>query len=87
MSVGGATGIGFDPSRSGFPTFDPRSSPSRLTSSHSPSRRVDTKPTTRPSSTRWPTTSELGERIGQSSDDDLIRLTRALVVFLGLAGI
>lgn len=31
--------------------------------------------------------SKLGERIGQLSDDDMIRLTRALVVFLGLAGI
>ncbi len=30
--------------------------------------------------------SKLGERIGQLSDDDLIRLSRALVVFLGLAG-
>jgi mRNA interferase MazF len=30
--------------------------------------------------------SKLGERIGQLSDDDTIRLSRALVVFLGLAG-
>jgi len=30
--------------------------------------------------------SELGEHIGRLSDDDMIRLTRALVVFLGLAG-
>lgn len=30
--------------------------------------------------------SKLGERIGQLSDDDMIRLSRALVVFLGLAG-
>ncbi len=30
--------------------------------------------------------SKLGENIGQLSDDDLIRLSRALVVFLGLAG-
>lgn len=30
--------------------------------------------------------SKLGERVGQLSDDDLIRLSRALVVFLGLAG-
>ncbi len=29
---------------------------------------------------------KLGERIGQLSDDDMIRLSRALVVFLGLAG-
>ena len=29
---------------------------------------------------------KLGERIGQLSDDDTIRLSRALVVFLGLAG-
>lgn len=29
---------------------------------------------------------KLGERIGQLSDDDMIRLARALVVFLGLAG-
>ena len=30
--------------------------------------------------------SKLGERIGRLGDDDLIRLSRALVVFLGLAG-
>ena len=30
--------------------------------------------------------SKLGERTGQLSDDDMIRLSRALVVFLGLAG-
>ena len=30
--------------------------------------------------------SKLGENIGQLNDDDLIRLSRALVVFLGLAG-
>ena len=30
--------------------------------------------------------SELGERVGQLSDDDSIRLSRALAVFLGLAG-
>jgi mRNA interferase MazF len=30
--------------------------------------------------------SKLGERIGQLSDDDMIRLSRALVVFFGLAG-
>ena len=29
---------------------------------------------------------KLGERVGQLSDDDMIRLSRALVVFLGLAG-
>lgn len=30
--------------------------------------------------------SKLGERVGHVSDDDMIRLSRALVVFLGLAG-
>jgi len=30
--------------------------------------------------------SKLGERVGQLSDEDMIRLSRALVVFLGLAG-
>ncbi len=30
--------------------------------------------------------SKLGERVGKLSDDDMIRLSRALVVFLGLAG-
>ena len=30
--------------------------------------------------------SKLGERVGQLSDDDSIRLSRALAVFLGLAG-
>jgi len=37
-------------------------------------------------STRSPPRSRLGERIGQLSGDDMIRLSRALVVFLGLAG-
>ncbi len=30
--------------------------------------------------------SKLGERVGQLSDEDMIRLSRALIVFLGLAG-
>lgn len=30
--------------------------------------------------------SKLGEHIGQLSDDDMIRMSRALLVFLGLAG-
>jgi mRNA interferase MazF len=30
--------------------------------------------------------SKLGARVGRLSDDDMIRLSRALVVFLGLAG-
>ncbi len=30
--------------------------------------------------------SKLGARVGQLNDDDMIRLSRALVVFLGLAG-
>jgi mRNA interferase MazF len=30
--------------------------------------------------------SKLGERIGRLSDDDLIRVSRALLVFLGVAG-
>lgn len=30
--------------------------------------------------------SKLGEKIGRLSDDDMIRLSRAVVVFLGLAG-
>jgi len=30
--------------------------------------------------------SELGQRIGKLNDDDMIRLSHALVVFLGLAG-
>jgi mRNA interferase MazF len=30
--------------------------------------------------------SKLGERVGQLSDEDMIRLSRAVVVFLGLAG-
>ena len=29
---------------------------------------------------------ELGERIGRTGDDDMVRLGRAVVVFLGLAG-
>jgi mRNA interferase MazF len=29
---------------------------------------------------------KLGERIGRLSDEDLVRLNRALVLFLGLAG-
>lgn len=30
--------------------------------------------------------SKLGQRVGQLSDEDMVRLTRAMVVFLGLAG-
>jgi mRNA interferase MazF len=30
--------------------------------------------------------SKLGEHVGELADDDMIRLSRALVVFLGLAG-
>jgi mRNA interferase MazF len=30
--------------------------------------------------------SRLGERVGRLSDQDMVRLTRALLVFLGLAG-
>ena len=30
--------------------------------------------------------SKPGERVGQLNDDDMVRLARALVVFLGLAG-
>jgi mRNA interferase MazF len=30
--------------------------------------------------------SKLGERIGRLNDDDMTRLGRAIVVFLGLAG-
>ena len=30
--------------------------------------------------------SKLGERVGRLSDDDLVRLSRAVVVFLGVAG-
>ena len=30
--------------------------------------------------------SKLGEQIGRLSDDDMLRLNRAIVVFLGLAG-
>ena len=29
---------------------------------------------------------ELGERIGRLGDDDMVRLGRALLVFLGVAG-
>lgn len=44
-----------------------------------PSRLMVDKTTTIPRS-------KLGERVGQLSDDDMIRLSRALVVFLGFAG-
>ncbi|MBK9180725.1 MAG: type II toxin-antitoxin system PemK/MazF family toxin [Acidimicrobiales bacterium] len=30
--------------------------------------------------------SKIGERLGQLGDEDLVRLTRSMVVFLGLAG-
>jgi mRNA interferase MazF len=29
---------------------------------------------------------KLGKRIGRMSDDDVVRLSRALIIFLGLAG-
>ena len=44
-----------------------------------PSRLMVDKVTTVPRS-------KLGEHVGQLNDDDMIRLSRALVVFLGLAG-
>jgi mRNA interferase MazF len=31
--------------------------------------------------------SKLGDRVGRLNEDDMIRLSRALVVFLGLAGV
>lgn len=30
--------------------------------------------------------SELGERVGRVSDEDMVRLDRAMLVFFGLAG-
>jgi mRNA interferase MazF len=50
-----------------------------MTGIREPSRLMVDKITTIPRS-------KLGERVGQLSDDDTIRLSRALVVFLGLAG-
>ncbi|CAB4898943.1 unannotated protein [freshwater metagenome] len=50
-----------------------------VTGLREPSRLMVDKITTIPRS-------KLGERIGQLNDDDMIRLSRALVVFLGLAG-
>jgi len=50
-----------------------------VTGIREPSRLMVDKITTIPRS-------KLGERIGQLRDDDLVRLSRALVVFLGLAG-
>lgn len=50
-----------------------------VTGIHESSRLMVDKITTIPRS-------KLGERVGQLTDDDLIRLSRALVVFLGLAG-
>ena len=50
-----------------------------ITGIREPSRLMVDKITTIPRA-------KLGERIGQLSDDDMIRLSRALVVFLGLAG-
>ena len=50
-----------------------------VTGIREPSRLMVDKITTIPRS-------KLGERIGQLTDGDLIRLSRALIVFLGLAG-
>ena len=50
-----------------------------VTGIREPSRLMVDKITTIPRS-------KLGERIGQLRDDDMIRLSRALVVFLGFAG-
>jgi len=50
-----------------------------VTGIREPSRLMVDKVTTIPRS-------KLGERVGQLSDDDTIRLSRALVVFVGLAG-
>lgn len=50
-----------------------------VTGIREPSRLMIDKVTTVPRS-------KLGERVGKLSDEDMIRLSRALVVFLGLAG-
>jgi mRNA interferase MazF len=52
--------------------------PDEASGIRTPSRLMIDKITTIPRS-------KLGERVGQLSDDDVIRLSHALVVFLGLA--
>ncbi|CAN5817535.1 type II toxin-antitoxin system PemK/MazF family toxin [soil metagenome] len=53
--------------------------PDRVNGLHEPSSLMVDKITTVPRS-------KLGERIGRLGDDDMVRLGRAVMVFLGLAG-
>jgi mRNA interferase MazF len=53
--------------------------PDQVNGLHQPSSLMVDKITTVPKS-------KLGERIGRLGDDDMVRLGRAIMVFLGLAG-
>lgn len=53
--------------------------PNEMNGLSAPSRLMVDKLTTVPGS-------KLGERIGRLSDEDMVRLGRAVIVFLGLAG-
>lgn len=61
------------------PAFRPSVEPTDQNGLHRPSRLMVDKITTLRKS-------RLGTRLGRLSDEDLVRLNRALLVFLGLAG-
>ncbi|MCW2544983.1 MAG: hypothetical protein JWM40_2535 [Frankiales bacterium] len=61
------------------PLFRIAVEPDEVNGLHEASRLMVDKLTTVPRS-------KLGERIGQLSEEDMVGLTRAMVVFLGLAG-
>ena len=61
------------------PLFRLAIEPDELNGLREPSRLMVDKLTTVPRS-------KIGEQVGRLSDDDMLRLNRAIVVFLGLAG-
>ena len=62
------------------PLFRPVVEPDAMNGLHQPSRLMVDKITTVPRS-------RLGERVGRLGDQDMVRVSRALMVFLGLAGV
>ena len=60
------------------PSIRPEITPSELNGLRAPSRLVTDKITTIPKS-------KLGHRIGRLADGDIVRLNRAMMLFLGLA--
>ena len=78
-SVASATVCPLTTNPTDAPAFRPSVEPSEQNGLHRPSRLMVDKITTLPKS-------RLGTRLGHLSDEDVVRLNRAVLVFLGLAG-